>query len=166
MHQTFLKMDTNGDGVVSWEEFLVALKSEIADEQEVRRLFDSIDTDQSGSLDYSEFIAAALMKKRDLQKEVAREAFRFIDKDNSGFIDKKELEHFVRTFGLTEFFEEDAILEVMGKMTNGSKISIDQFEAWLLDRLSQEISEIAAAKRPSYEQTHGSQLNLPVRSRR
>jgi calcium-dependent protein kinase len=167
LHATFLGMDKDGNGVVTWAEFLDALRGEIGDEEEVRTLFESIDTDKSGGIDYSEFLAAALTKKRGIQREVAREAFRFIDKDDSGFIEKIELEEFVRTFELKEYFEDEAIEAVINRMTNDRKISLDQFEGWLVERLSSEISDVVR-RRSSVkieDAGRGSQLGLPIRSR-
>jgi calcium-dependent protein kinase len=177
LHATFMAMDANGDGVLSLAEFVAALKHEVPDESELRELFEAIDTNKSGAIDYNEFLAAALTRKRDLQKEVAREAFRFIDKDDSGLIEKEELEEFVRNFGLTEYFEEDAIEDVIDRMSGDGRVCLDQFEAWLTARVSEELAEVrrrSTGRRSIETDTVAAEkvngqgntvLGLPIRSR-
>merc|ERR1711920_189680 len=55
------------------------------------KLVEECDTDGSGVLDYTEFIAATLGKKLYHQKEVVWAAFTRFDMDGSGYIDRKEL---------------------------------------------------------------------------
>merc|ERR1712083_535372 len=51
----------------------------------------NLDTDGSGSIDYTEFIAATVTQKQYLKKEVVWSAFRQFDKDGDGSITKAEL---------------------------------------------------------------------------
>ena len=63
----------------------------ISNEQEVFRLFKSIDLDKNGKIDYTEFLAATLQKKSYSKIERLYEAFCLLDKDNTQTISKKEL---------------------------------------------------------------------------
>jgi len=49
------------------------------------------DTDNSGEIDYSEWLVATANRKQLLSEEKLRAAFSFFDKDNSGSIEIKEL---------------------------------------------------------------------------
>ena len=59
--------------------------------QEVDRVFDSIDTDCSNSIDYSEFIIASINKKRFLSNKRLKQAFNLIDKNNDEKISLSEI---------------------------------------------------------------------------
>ena len=48
---------------------------------EAERVFESIDTDCSNSIDYSEFICASINKKRFFSDERLKQAFNLFDKD-------------------------------------------------------------------------------------
>lgn len=50
-----------------------------------------MDTDHSGSINYTEFIAATIDQKIYLKNERLFEAFKSFDKDNSGKISVKEI---------------------------------------------------------------------------
>mmetsp|Transcript_14175 Transcript_14175/g.24939 ORF Transcript_14175/g.24939 Transcript_14175/m.24939 type:complete len:109 (-) Transcript_14175:99-425(-) len=54
-------------------------------------VLDGLDTDGSGSIDYSEFLASTLSRKQYLKEEAAWAAFRMFDKDGDGQITKEEL---------------------------------------------------------------------------
>ena len=65
LKHVFGEMDLDGDGLLSFEEFKVALNSlNIATldkpltDDTIRVIFDSIDTDKSGNIDPKEFMAA------------------------------------------------------------------------------------------------------------
>ena len=75
----FKKMDENGDGKLSFAEFKEGLKS-MKDEEEIKEIMDSIDTDKSGFVDYTEFIAATMNENIFLQKEKMWPTFTFFDK--------------------------------------------------------------------------------------
>lgn len=79
----FESLDTNGDGVLSITEWTEALKGTFS-EASAHRLFHDIDSDGSGTISYSEFVAAALTKKEYLTKNYLKLAFARMDTDNSG----------------------------------------------------------------------------------
>mmetsp|Transcript_154123 Transcript_154123/g.287320 ORF Transcript_154123/g.287320 Transcript_154123/m.287320 type:complete len:711 (-) Transcript_154123:75-2207(-) len=93
LKDVFTGLDTNGDGVVTFEEMESAVKELKLDGSigNLRELLDGIDVDWSGKIDYTEFIAATLDKRRYAQEDVCWTAFHVFDLDGSGSISKKEL---------------------------------------------------------------------------
>jgi calcium-dependent protein kinase len=49
-------------------------------------MFDSVDIDRSGYIDYSEFVIASMNEKQLLTNEKLQAAFKMFDKDGSGSI--------------------------------------------------------------------------------
>ena len=54
-------------------------------------LMKSADTDGSGEINYTEFLAATMDANVFLREDYLRTAFRMFDKDNSGKIDNEEV---------------------------------------------------------------------------
>jgi calcium-dependent protein kinase len=63
-------------------------------------MFNSVDTDGSGFIDYSEFVVASINEKQMLSNEKLQAAFRMFDKDGSGSISSEEIKA-VLGFGRT-----------------------------------------------------------------
>ena len=57
----------------------------------IEEVFNSIDTDKSGTIAYTEFLAATMDEKLYLKEQRLFEVFKAIDKDNSGKISKEEI---------------------------------------------------------------------------
>ena len=94
LNKLFEIFDLNNDGQISFEEFQhVFLNNKYTNikEDEVREIFNSIDTDKNGKIDYTEFIASCLQEKIYLNKERLNEAFSIFDKNNKGEISKYEI---------------------------------------------------------------------------
>ena len=70
------------------------------------------DIDNSGTIDYGEFIAATLHMNKLEREENLVSAFSFFDKDGSGFITIDELSQACREFGLDDLHLEDMIKDV------------------------------------------------------
>lgn len=90
MKKMFLALDKNGDGQLSIEEMREGVKGR-SDEKELMEIMTSLDTDKSGSIDYNEFMAAALGEEVYLNRDRLLQAFNMFDKDKSGKIDAAEL---------------------------------------------------------------------------
>ena len=94
LKKLFEAFNLQKDGQISYQELKKGLKElkccRISDE-ELCELFKSIDVDQNGKIDYTEFLAATIQKKIYLQEEKLFEAFCKFDKDDCGKIKKEEL---------------------------------------------------------------------------
>ena len=58
----------------------------------------NIDINNSGAIDYNEFVMSAIEKKKLLSKETLKSTFKLFDKDGNGFISINELREFFSDF--------------------------------------------------------------------
>merc|ERR1712034_120845 len=82
-----------------------------------------LDTDGSGSIDYTEFIAATLSAKQYLKREVLWAAFRVFDTDGSGAIEMEELKIVLQDANIQRV---NIVLEE-ADLNGDGKISFDEF---------------------------------------
>lgn len=88
----FMAIDKNGDGSLSFEEIEEGLaKLNLTNKDDLLKVLKEADVDQSGQVDYTEFIAATLDSQVFLKEEYLRVAFDMFDKDKSGKIDNQEV---------------------------------------------------------------------------
>lgn len=98
----FKALDANGDGKLSKEEIMGGYEEhfgKLLNEEEVDKLFNDVDTDKSGFIDYSEFIVATMSSKKNLSEEKLQAAFKLFDTDGNGTISKEELTNVLSTSG-------------------------------------------------------------------
>jgi len=99
----FISMDQNQDGTLSVQEMREGFAKAGADlPTDVDKLFQAVDLDGSGAIDYTEFLASTLNKKQYLQRDVVWAAFEKFDKDGSGSIDR-----------LSHVLDDQDVLQVM-----------------------------------------------------
>ena len=94
LREAFQTLDKNGDGRVSREELLTKYRetmSSASAEKEVADIMTQVDTNNSGFIDYTEFLTASLSKSRHLSQENLETTFSLFDKDGSGKISAEEL---------------------------------------------------------------------------
>ena len=87
---TFQALDRNGDGSITFEELKQGLGHK-ENAETLLELLKAADVDGSGSIDYTEFIAATLDAQVYMRDDYLRTAFSMFDKDGSGKIDKDEI---------------------------------------------------------------------------
>eukprot|EP00930_Biecheleria_cincta_P002290 TRINITY_DN103304_c0_g1_i1.p1 TRINITY_DN103304_c0_g1~~TRINITY_DN103304_c0_g1_i1.p1 ORF type:complete len:471 (+),score=104.17 TRINITY_DN103304_c0_g1_i1:132-1544(+) len=128
LRQMFEQLDENNDGTLTVKEIQESLaKYEAVIPADLVEIIRNLDTDGSGSIDYSEFIAATLTQKQYLKKEVVWSVFRQFDKDGDGTITKQELAQVlqVQEGGIGQELVDSMMKEVD---TDGDgKISYDEF---------------------------------------
>lgn len=90
LREIFTAVDKDGDGKLSLEEIQESLKGSKVSIN-YKDILDSVDTDQSGFIDYTEFLASTMDTEVYLSEEKLANAFRAFDKDKSGKISAKEL---------------------------------------------------------------------------
>lgn len=70
------------------------------------------DTDDSGTIDYGEFIAAMLHLNKIQKEDHMYAAFSYFDQDGSGYITKDELQQACEKFGMSNIPIEELMREV------------------------------------------------------
>jgi len=80
------------------------------EKEDIIKMFNSVDIDKSGFIDYSEFVVAAMNEKNLLTNEKLQSAFKMFDKDGSGFISADEIKE-ILGFGKT--LAEDVVNDII-----------------------------------------------------
>ena len=97
LRDIFSALDMNQDGTLTVDE----IKSGVAQLKDVKinvdDIFASVDTDGSGVINYTEFIAATIDQKVYLKEERLYEAFKAFDKDSSGKISTEEIRNVMKS---------------------------------------------------------------------
>jgi len=133
MKEMFKKLDMKNHGTISFEELKVGLQklgSQLS-EQEVQLLMESADVDKNGMLDYGEFVAVAVHLQRMDNDEHLHKAFKFFDKNASGYIEVDELKE-----ALIDDIAENAV-EVLNDIVRevdtdkDGRISYEEFVAMM-----------------------------------
>lgn len=89
------------------------------------------DIDNSGTIDYGEFLAATVHLNKLEREENLVSAFSFFDKDGSGYITIDELQQACKDFGLSELHLDEMISEI--DQDNVSvQPNLDELLGWLL----------------------------------
>ena len=101
LRNTFFNMDINKDGVLSLEEVKISLKKFLK-ENEIEKMFEEIDINNSNNIEYSEFISALIEKKEYLKEETLMEIFKTLDKDKKGKINKDDIKKILNKQNLDE----------------------------------------------------------------
>ena len=129
--KVFKAFDKNGDGKLSMQEVkegYLEHYGKVMSDEEVEQMFNAVDTDKSGFIDYSEFVVAALNENQLTTNEKLQAAFKMFDKDGSGMISPDEIKE-VLSFGGTNQLNKatlDAIVKQVDDNEDG-EISFEEF---------------------------------------
>ena len=94
LRQVFIALDDNGDGKLTKDELINGLTIILEKNEattEVNRLFEIIDVDGNGFIEYEEFLRAGLDKRKILTENNLETAFKLYDINKKGKINAKEL---------------------------------------------------------------------------
>ena len=95
------------------------------------KMLQAADTDGSGEINYTEFIAATLEANVYMREEYLRTAFNMFDIDNSGKIDNDEVIQLLQGDDLMNLVSKDAIKAAMAEIDKNGDGEID-FEEFTL----------------------------------
>ncbi len=99
MIKAFENFDKNGDGVISKSELYEVLSSSLGEDEakkEIEKTLKKIDIDQSGYIDFNEFVLASIDRQKLLIKDKLEATFKMFDVDGNGYITQEE---FVQILG-------------------------------------------------------------------
>jgi len=137
LRKSFLAHDKNGDGQLSMTELQECLESggSVSLPEDLKQMIEDMDTDGSGKIDYTEFLAATIDKKHAQQEEVVWQAFRTFDKNGDGTISPSELSKIVENEDFAHMVGETIISDLLKEVdTDGDgQISFDEFMNMLKD---------------------------------
>lgn len=91
LQKTFLQLDTDNDGKLSFEEFSSAFDSNCFKPEEIKEMMNSVDLDQDGYVEYTEFLASSIDENIYLQEDNLLDTFNNFDKNKSGKFSASEL---------------------------------------------------------------------------
>mmetsp|Transcript_38649 Transcript_38649/g.124195 ORF Transcript_38649/g.124195 Transcript_38649/m.124195 type:complete len:477 (-) Transcript_38649:169-1599(-) len=93
LRDVFMSLDNNGDGLLTIKELKEGLLKAGFEEipADLQQIMEEVDSDGSGVIDYTEFLAATLDKKLYMQEDVCWQAFRVFDRDGDGKISREEI---------------------------------------------------------------------------
>jgi calcium-dependent protein kinase len=136
LEKVFAVIDQNKDGVISEEELLAQLSKEMSLDQakaQVTQIFEKMDSDGSGVIEYCEYLRIAIEEESLLSRENLRKAFCYFDKDNSQTIEKGELVAWLSTGDMIpESIIQDLIEEA--DLNGDGTIDLEEFEQLLADK--------------------------------
>lgn len=97
---------------------------------EVDRIFELVDVDKNGEIEFSEFVTATVSRDKLLQDEKLKQAFLVYDKDNSGSISVDEIRE---TLGVGKKITLEAWNEIVTEVdSNGDgEISFEEFKTMM-----------------------------------
>merc|ERR1712110_751874 len=124
LSKVFKAFDKNGDGKLSKDEVkegYLEHYGKLMSDDEVDAMFDSVDTDKSGFIDYSEFVVAAMNEDQLTSSEKLQAAFKMFDKDGSGIISGDEIRDVLAFGGSNQLSKEsiDAIIKQVDENGDG-----------------------------------------------
>ena len=127
----FNQIDTDHSGKIELKELenlITKIKPCSMNLPEAMTLAKNLDKDRSGTIDFNEFLIAMYDRSALFNEQQLSEVFEFLDKDNSGFLEKEELK---RVLEGAESSEVEDLYEIID-LNHDSKISKKEFLSYLM----------------------------------
>merc|ERR1712032_147806 len=127
LRENFMALDHNGDGLLTAAELKEGLQKAGLKEvpQDLQQIMMDIDSDGSGQIDYTEFLAATLDKRLYLQEDVCWSAFRLFDRNGDGKISQEELKLVLNSDDVADIAGADAIAQLLKEVDGNGDGMID-----------------------------------------
>eukprot|EP00948_MAST-09A_sp_MAST-9A-sp1_P004240 g4240.t1 len=92
LRKKFRAIDTSNDGLVTYSEACKVLREcGGMQDDEIKKIYESMDLEHNKTIEYTQFVAAMLSQRIYLDEEALRRAFHKFDHDHSGFITSSDL---------------------------------------------------------------------------
>jgi calcium-dependent protein kinase len=132
IYKVFLTYDENSDGKITKKEMTNVIEKILQLKnyrKEIDEIFNILDSDNNGFIEYEEFVRASIDKEILVTDEILKFAFNFFDKDNSGQITLKELRE-IFCINQSKEISEDVIKKIVEDIdTDGNlQISFEEFK--------------------------------------
>nr|AEY99980.1 calcium-dependent protein kinase [Nicotiana tabacum] len=133
LKEMFKMIDTDYSGNITLEELKKGLERVGADlkDSEIVSLMQAAAFDNSGTIDYGEFLAAMLHLNKIQKEDHMYAAFSYFDEDGSGYITQDKLQKACDKFGLSDIPIEELMREV--DQDNDGRIDYSEFVAMMQD---------------------------------
>jgi len=127
LRETFMALDGNGDGLLTINEMKEGLAKAGLKEipPDLQQIMEDVDSDGSGVIDYTEFLAATLAKAQYLKEDVCWSAFKLFDKNGDGKISQDELKTVLQSDDIKEAAGMDTISKLMQQVDTSGDGFID-----------------------------------------
>jgi len=127
LRDTFLALDADGDGKLTVAEMKEGIHKSGLKEipEDLQKIMEGVDSDGSGEIDYTEFLAATLDKKQYMQEDVCWQAFRMFDKNGDGSISPDELKAVLGDTDVNDTLGTKAIAELLKEVDSNGDGQID-----------------------------------------
>mmetsp|Transcript_26332 Transcript_26332/g.25514 ORF Transcript_26332/g.25514 Transcript_26332/m.25514 type:complete len:131 (+) Transcript_26332:972-1364(+) len=126
LEKVFKSFDENGEGVVTKEEFqkgcIDILNLHLSDE-EITKIFNDVDINENGTLEYSEFITACKNEEDLLTENKMITAFQMFNLEEKGSITVANIKEVLESFD--QHISEEEIEEIMKTVDSDGSGSID-----------------------------------------
>jgi len=161
LRDVFKALDKNGDGFLTLEELRDGInRADIRHKDiDLAAVMEGVDSDGSGQIDYTEFLAATLDKRLYLQRDACWAAFSVFDQDGNGLITVDELKQILEDGSMEDMLDGRTSEELLQEVDKNGDGSID-FEEFM-DMMEKGRSMSMELNTPKASQTP----RTPLRSR-
>ena len=146
LRNAFRTLDTDNSGTLQLSEIRTGFNELNMPENELNQIFERIDFNHDGEINYSEFLAVTVDRRRAITEANMTFAFHHFDIDNSGFITEANLEECFRREGKHLTHEElETMLSQVQTATEG-RITFEEFKTFMTEILWSENSPTQTPK--------------------
>lgn len=128
LQSEFQKLDPMNTGEVPAEELaklLQATNPELSS-KDIEDIITAVDEDNSGTISYTEFVAAAMGEKLASQREVLASVFKTFDINEDGTVTRAEIIEMLQFQDVVKIADIDEIMAEM-KLANEDEVTFDEF---------------------------------------
>mmetsp|Transcript_32940 Transcript_32940/g.32619 ORF Transcript_32940/g.32619 Transcript_32940/m.32619 type:complete len:156 (+) Transcript_32940:940-1407(+) len=126
LRNAFIRLDANGDGTITLRELEQGISGLGGIGENIEGILKGMDVDKSGSVDYSEFLAATIDESIYLQEERLRGAFETFDRDQSGKISADEIRQILGKEGNLDLSMYESLIKEADRNNDG-EIDFNEF---------------------------------------